>query len=221
MGLNARPKPSPLRLTLKQRRALSIREYYSARMAREAIVPGQAYWFAFWLEWSQNVRAYVELPSNPDDPEAKLADFWVQTTDDEFLLDVEFGERPKDIRPASDPWALKEDGFQPASEGANSRITPRWLWARRSLLHELEGLHPFAVAARLQGGLKAQCARLLSGFSAEGESLDGLCRRVDAPPYVTQCAVMHLLRTGKVKVDWGQGLSMRSRFEKVSHAPQG
>ena len=83
MGLNARPKPSPVRLTLKQRRALSICEYYSARMARGAIVPGHAYYFAFWLEWSQNVRAYVELPSNPDNPEAKLADFWVQTADDE------------------------------------------------------------------------------------------------------------------------------------------
>jgi hypothetical protein len=189
-------------------------------MGRGAIVPGHAYWFAFWLEWSRTIHAYVELPANPDDPEVRLADFWVQTADDEFLVDVEFGERPKDIRPASDPWALVADGFEPASEGTNARITPRWLWARRSLLHELEGLHPYAVAARQRGGLKAQCARLLSGFSAEGENLDGLCRRVDAPPYVTQCAVLHLLRTGKVKLDWGQGVSMRSRFEKVSHAPQ-
>lgn len=189
-------------------------------MAREAIVPGQAYWFAFWLEWSLSVREYVELPANPDDPEVKLADFWVKTADDEFLLDVEFGERPKDIRAASDPWALRQDGFQPASDEGNARITPRWLWARRSLLHELEGLHPFAVAARLQGGLKAQCSRLLSGFSKESESLADICRRVDASPYVTQCAVMHLLRTGKVTVEWGQAISTQTRFEKVSHAPQ-
>lgn len=218
--MNARPKPSPVRLTLKERRALSICEYYSARLAREAIVPGQAYWFAFWLEWSLVVRDYVELPADPDHPEAKLADFWLKTADDEFLLDVDLGARSKDIRPASDPWALKQDGFQSASEGTNARITPRWLWARRSLLHELEGLHPYAVAARLQGGLKAQCSRVLSGFSNEGESLDDICRRVDASPYVTHCAVMHMLRIGKLTVDWGQAISTQSRFLRVDHAPQ-
>lgn len=190
-------------------------------MGREAIVPGQAYWFAFWLEWSRSICAYVELPANPDDPEAWLADFWVQTADEEFLVDVEFGERPKDIRPAPDPWLLNSDGFEPASANANARITPRWLWARRALVHELEGLHPYAVAARLQGGLKARCRRLLKGFPSTGEELDSLCHRMDAAPYVTQCAVFHLVRTGKLSVDWRQSLSMRSRFERVEHAPQG
>jgi len=216
--VNARPRPSPVRLTLKQRRALSICEYFSARMGREVIVPGRGYWLGFWLEWSPQVSAYVELPSNPDAPDTWLADYWIECGGVEFLVDVVVGDRPNDTSAASDPWTLAADGFEPATEGSNAKITPRWQWARRSLLLSLEQAHPYAVAARLQGGLKAQCNRLLTDFAVAGEDIADICDRVDAKPYVVQCALFHLLRTGKLRIDWPGGLSMHTRFQKVAHA---
>lgn len=189
-------------------------------MGREVIVPGRGYWLGFWLEWSPNISAYVELPANPDAPDVRLADYWIESGGEEFLVDVVVEARPDDTTTAIHPWTLTEDGFEPATEGSVSKVTPRWLWARRSLLLNLEHAHPYAVAAQLQGGLKAQCSRLLTDFADDGEDMLGVCRRVDAAPYVVQCAIFHLLRTGKLTIDWSRGLSMNTIFQKVPHAPQ-
>lgn len=218
--MNARPRPSPVRLTLDQRRAIPICELFSARMGREVIVPSVSYWFALWLEWATTVTAYVELPANTDVPGEWLAGFWVEWAGDEFLIDVELGEELPSTRPAADPWALQTEGFEPASAERNARITARWLWARRSVLLHLEQAHPFAVAARLQGGLKAHCKRLLTGFPQDGEDLFGLCQRTDASSYMTECAALHLVRMGELIIDWRGDLSMSTRFNRRSHAPK-
>ncbi len=220
-GVTARPRPSPVKLTLDQRRALPICEFYSARMGRAVMIPSAAYWFGLWLEWSPRVSNYVELPANPGTPDSWLANFWVECGGDEFLIDVEFGEQLPSTKLAVDPWTLQSDGFESATSDTNAKITARWLWARRTILLHLEQAHPFAVAAQLQGGLKAQCNRVLSDISELGENLIGLCGRSDASAYTTQCAAFHLVRTGKLAIDWRSELSSNTRFQKVGDAPQG
>lgn len=217
--MNARPKPNPVRLPLKQRRALSICEYYSAKLRREVIVPARTYWLALWLDWARDVTAYVELPANPDSPNEWLADFWIECAGKEYLLNVPAGEGRPDSAASANPWSLVEDGFEPAEEGP-SQITPRWLWARRSLLLALEQAHPYAVAASRQGGLKLTCKKLLADWPEQGASIGSVCARPGANGYVLQCALFHLVRTGKLRVDWTRGLSLNSILYKVEHAPQ-
>lgn len=189
-------------------------------MGRAVIIPSAAYWFGLWLEWSPSVSSYVELPANPEAPDSWLANFWLERGGDEFLVDVEFGEQLPSTKPAADPWVLHSDGFEPATSDSTAKIGARWLWARRTTLLQLEQAHPFAVAARLQGGLKAQCKRLLSNIPEQGQALVELYERSEASAYTTQCAAFHLVRTGKLAIDWRTGLSLSTRFQKVGDASQ-
>jgi hypothetical protein len=199
---------------------LSICEYYSAKLSREVIVPARGYWVGLWMDWARDVSAYVELPANPDSPESWLADFWVEFRGQEFLIDVQSGESPPGTKATPDPWSLQSDGFESGEDG-KSRITPRWEWARRSLLISLEQAHPYAVSARRQGGLTATCRKILEGWPEEGIDLASLCSRPGANTYLTQCAAFHLVRTGKLQIDWGERLSLATVLRRTGHASQG
>lgn len=217
MGVNARPKPSPVRLPLKKRRSLSICEYYSAKLRRAIILPARSYWVGLWLDWATEVTAYVELPANPDAPEEWVGDFWVEYAGEEYLVDVTAGARA-DTAASTSPWSLLTDGYEPV-DVRRGRITPRWLWARRSLLLDLEQAHPYAVSARLQGGLKIACHRLLTELPDTGQTIGEACELPGATPLVLQCAIFHLVRTGKLELDWARGLSLNTSLRKVEHAP--
>lgn len=219
MGVNARPKPSPVRLPLKKRRALSICEYYSPKLGREVILPARCYWLGLWLDWCPDATAYVELPANPEASSEWLADFWIEYAGTEYLVDVA-QEARADTAASATPWDLLTDGFEPVEPG-RGRITPRWTWARRALLLGLEQSHPFAVSARLQGGLKAICAKLMNEWPEAGQSIGDACGSPGANSYVLQCAIFHLARRGKLELDWTRPLALNTTLKKVAHAPQG
>ena len=216
-GVSARPKPNPVRLSIKQRRALSVCEYYSAKGKREVFVPSGGYLFGLWLDWCWQVPAYVELPADPDDPTKWLADFWVKIGDREYLIDIRPEKERPSATPADEPWALEGEGFEHRPAGV-CVLTPRWLWARRSLLLNLEQAHPFAVSASLQGGLKLNGAKLLDGWPRGGATLEEVFGRATTSEYVTQCALFHLVRTGKLALDWTAPLSRRTVLRRVDDA---
>jgi hypothetical protein len=216
-GVTARPKPNPVRLNIKQRRALSVCEYYSPKCRREVFVPSRAYLVGLWLDWCWQTTAYVELPADPDDPTKWLADFWVKVGDQEYLIDVQPEKERPNAKQAEEPWTLDGDGFEHHPDGV-STLTPRWLWARRSLLLNLEQAHPFAVAASLQGGLKLNGAKLLEGWPKDGGTFEAACSRATTNEYVTLCALLHLARTGMMSLEWTAPLSRRSVLRKVDDA---
>lgn len=172
-----------------------------------------------WLDWSKDTTAYVELPANPDSPTEWIADFWVEYAGREYLLEVPKEARAETAASAA-PWELLSDGFE-SLDTERGRITPRWVWARRSLLLGLEQAHPYAVSARLQGGLKVACNKLLADWPESGQTLGDACSMPGARQYVLQCAIFHLVRIGKLKMDWTRGLSLNTKVEKVEHASQG
>lgn len=218
-GVNARPKPSPVRLPLKKRRALSICEFFSAKLGREVILPARCYWLGLWLDWCREATAYVELPANPDEPSEWVADFWIDYAGKEYLIDVA-QEARADTAASSTPWDLLVDGFESVEPG-RGRITPRWTWARRSLLLALEQAHPYAVSARLQGGLKITCKKLLSEWPDSGQTIGDVCDLPGANSYASQCAILHMVRRGNLELDWSRGLSLNTLLRKTLNAPQG
>lgn len=135
----------------------------------------------------------------------------------EYLLEVPEEARAETAASAA-PWELLTDGIE--SLGTDRiRVTPRWIWARRSLLLGLEQAHPFAVSARLQGGLKVACNKLLAVWPEAGQTLGDACSMPGANQYVLKCAIFHLVRIGKLEMDWSRGLSLNTKLVKVEHAP--
>ncbi len=182
-------------------------------------MPARAYWLALWLDWARDVTAYVELPADPDSPKEWVADFWVEYGGKDYLLDVP-AEARADSAASTTPWSLFADGYEAVDE-SRGRVTPRWMWARRSLLLSLEQAHPYATSARLQGGLKVTCNQLLSGWPEDGASIGDICRRPGANVYILQCALFHLVRIHELQLDWGRGLSLDATLRKIKHAPEG
>lgn len=219
MAVTSRPKPSPVRLPLKKRRSLSICEYYSAKLRREVILPARCYWLGLWLDWSTDTTAYVELPANPESPNEWVADFWIEYAGKEYLVDIP-GEAKADTAASATPWDLLADGFQ-VVDAERGSVTPRWRWARRTLLLGLEQAHSYAVSARLKGGLKITCNKLLDRWPEGGQTLGDACALPGTSQYVVQCAIFHLVRTGKLELDWARGLSLDSALRRAGHAPQG
>lgn len=218
MGLKARPRPTPVRLTLKQRRAMSVCEFFSAKNGREVIVPARGYWLGLWLDWAPQAIAYVELPSKEDSPKEWVADYWVQFGEDEFLIDVvQQTAKPKYQEP-KDAWALDDDGFELSRDGV-SRITSRWLWARRTLVANLEQAHPYAVAAQLQGGLKATCRTMLNEWRESDRTVADALNRAGASAYVSQCALFHAVRSGHFILEWNKPLTLGTAVRRAPSAP--
>lgn len=217
--MKAHPKPIPFRLPLKKRRALSICEYYSAKLGREVILPARCFWLGLWLDWSTDVSAYVELPEDPVAPDRWVADFWVEYAGTEYWIDVADGARAA-TAVSSSPWSLLADGFERLEDNRGC-VTPRWLWARRSLLLNLEQAHPYAVVCHLQGGLKMTCRKLLQEWPDMGQTLGDASETSGSTRFVAQCAIFHLVRLGKLDLDWTHGLSLDTHLMKIEHAPQG
>jgi hypothetical protein len=196
-----------------------ICEYYSVKLRREVILPARCYWLGLWLDWARDVTAYVELPANPESPKEWVADFWVEFAGKEYLIDVP-EEAKADIAASTNPWALLSDGFE-TIDADRGRITPRWMWARRALLLSLEQAHPYAVSARLKGGLKITCEKLLADWPETWQTIGDACVLPGTSQYVLQCAIFYLIQIGKLELDWARGLSLGTRLRKVEHASQG
>ncbi|TWT23618.1 hypothetical protein FQY83_03035 [Luteimonas marina] len=158
------------------------------------------------------------MPANPDEPQEWLADFWVEYGGNEYLIDVS-AEDKADTAPSGTPWELLADGYETVETG-RGRVTPRWLWARRSLLLGLEQAHPYAVSARQQGGLKLTCHKLLTEWPSAGLTIGDAGESLGDNRFVLQSAIFHLIRIGQLDLEWAQGLSLNTRLRKVDHAPQ-
>lgn len=217
--MSARPAPKPVLLTLKQRRAQSICEFFSPRRNREVIVHSSTYWVALWLEWSPAVRHYVERPQDPENPAKGLADFWIASADEDSLLEVTPGRsaRPRIVKPA-DPWQLESDGLVRAENGV-LQIVDAWQWSRRTLLLSIERVHPFSVAAHARGGLKSSCRRVVSRLRTSGQSLGQLQERVGGDQYLAMCAIFSMVHRGDVFMDWDEPITLKTRVWGGEGAP--
>lgn len=183
------------------------------------IVRAPTYWVALWLEWSPVFRRYVERPQDPDDSKKELADFWITSSDEDSLLDVEPGKngRPPIVKPA-DPWELKSDGLVRGETGA-LQITDAWQWSRRTLLLNIERVHPFSVAAHARGGLKASCRRVASRLRNSGQSLGELQGRVGGDRYLALCAIFYMVHRGNISLTWDEPITLKTRVWEGEGAP--
>lgn len=162
-----------------------------------------------WFEWAPTVSNYVERPRDPEDASQWLADFWIESDEGEFLIDVRQGrDKAKSVIPG-DEWRLVSPGLINSDKGVYELTSP-WMWARQTLLLNLEQAHPFAVAAHQYGGLKAASARIAMEVSFEPVPLGQLVNRIGGTVYHTQCAIFALVHRGALKLDWLTPLSLRT-----------
>ena len=216
-GVSVRPAPKPVLLTLKQRRAESICVFFSVRRKREVIVRTPTYWTALWLEWSPLFARYVERPQTPEDDKKAAADFWIASGNEELLLNVEPGRERPPIVSIADPWEMDTEGLE-RGQSEILTVTDKWLWSRRSLLLNLERVHPFSLAAHLRGGLKATCRRVSAQLKSSGQSIGELQDRMRGDGYLALCAIFHMVHRSELSLKWDQPITLATPVERGPRA---
>lgn len=211
------PVTSPL--TLQERRSVATCELYSCRLGRTVTVTAATYWFVLWLDWAPTVAAFIERPS-AGKRKPLLADFWLVEAGagrDGRLLNARFeGEVPKRARAPSELWSLdaglESQSGQPACAGLD------WHWTRRQALLNLEHAQPFAVAAKVQGGVQAASRAVSRALERGADSIGSLLSASGGEEAASLRAFFALVKDGRIAVDWGKPLTRNTAVEATGRA---